>query len=367
MPLPTSTQTIEVTTQASSYPIHIGRGLGQSLAEAVAARQAAGIGQAVITDATVRAHCAPLFDTVFAGLPILELPAGEATKSFAALGQCCEFLATVRMERRDHLYAVGGGVIGDLGGFAAACYLRGITFDQVPTTLLAMVDSSVGGKTGINLPAGKNLVGAFHQPRTVWADVDLLRTLPAREFVAGMAEVVKHGLLGSLRLVEQLETGPRLDAASPDLPAVIAQNCAIKAAVVAADEREQSATGGRALLNLGHTFGHAIEAVAGYGTYLHGEAVAIGLVLAARLSVACGLVDESVIDRVCRLLARYDLPTTLRAPLPLDDLLAAMDHDKKATGGDIKFVLLAAVGAARTQRGIDRNRVAALWRSAGAR
>src|SRR6185295_4410937 len=194
-----------------------------------------------------------------------------------------------KLDRGGVLFAVGGGVIGDLGGFAAAAWLRGIEYYQVPTTLLAMVDSSVGGKTGINLASGKNLVGAFHQPRAVFISTGLLSTLPPREFAAGMAEVIKYGLLGDAPLFAQLEEAP-LTIANARLAAVVRQCCALKARIVEADERETAKEGGRALLNLGHTFGHAIENVAGYGEYLHGEAVAIGLCAAARLSQKLGYI-----------------------------------------------------------------------------
>ncbi len=345
-----------------SYPIRIGRGL----APAIAAEAAAGHRIAVITDANVARRQAAFLEAAFGGAPVLALPPGEETKCFAQLERCCEFLARSGIDRAGRVFAVGGGVIGDLAGFAAACHLRGVGFVQVPTTLLAMVDSSVGGKTGVNLACGKNLAGAFHQPLAVYADLDTLRTLPGREFAAGMAEVIKHGLLADAGLFHELEQGPRLDAASPGLAAVVRRNCAIKAAVVAADEREQAASGGRALLNLGHTFGHAIEAVAGYGEYLHGEAVAIGLVLAARLSERLGRVGADVPARVAALLETYGLPVRLRAPLPLADLLAAAGRDKKARAGTATFVVLEAVGRAVTVRGIDPELIAGLWREAGA-
>jgi 3-dehydroquinate synthase len=263
------------------------------------------------------------------------------------------------------LYAVGGGVIGDLAGFAAASWLRGISFVQVPTTLLSMVDSSVGGKTGINIAAGKNLVGAFHQPRSVFIATDLLHTLPAREFAAGMAEVIKYGLLGDADLFAQLERVP-LRADSADLAAVVRCCCALKARIVEADERETAAEGGRALLNLGHTFGHAIENVAGYGEYLHGEAVAIGLAAAARLSLQLGLVDAAVIERVDRVLAAHALPTRLRASLPLADLRAAMARDKKVRAGGLRFVVLRAVGEAATLGNIPPEMADASFRAVGA-
>jgi len=246
------------------------------------------------------------------------------------------------------VFALGGGVVGDLAGFAAASYQRGVDFYQLPTTLLAMVDSSVGGKTGINLSAGKNLVGNFHQPTAVFADTDLLGTLPPREFAAGMAEVIKHGIIADADLFGLLEQNSPLAWNHPLLPRVIRRCVEIKAAVVAGDERETSAQGGRALLNLGHTFGHAIEATAGYGAYLHGEAVAIGLVMAARLSAELKHCTAAQAEQVEAVLKSHALPTALRAPLKLDPMLAAMRRDKKVRGGKLRFVLQDGVGAAST-------------------
>ncbi|HSY53208.1 MAG TPA: 3-dehydroquinate synthase family protein, partial [Opitutaceae bacterium] len=231
----------------------------------------AGRQMVVLTDQNVATKQSAALRAMFGEAPMLVVPAGESTKSLAEFGRVLDFLAAQRMERTGLLIAVGGGVIGDLGGFAAASYLRGIDYFQVPTTLLAMVDSSVGGKTGINLPVGKNLVGAFHQPRGVFISTSLLTTLPPREFSAGMAEVIKYGLLGDAALFTQLEYSP-LSATNPSLAPIIKRCCALKGRIVELDEREQAKDGGRALLNLGHTFGHAIEQVTGYGTYLHGEA-----------------------------------------------------------------------------------------------
>jgi 3-dehydroquinate synthase len=276
-----------------------------------------------------------------------------------------DFLAEHRMDRTAVLFALGGGVIGDLGGFAAAAFLRGIAFQQVPTTLLAMVDSSVGGKTGINLKAGKNLVGAFHQPSAVYIATGLLATLPPREFAAGMAEVVKTGLLGDAELFARLEREP-LNPASADLAAVIRRCCALKARVVEADERETAKEGGRALLNLGHTFGHAIEQVTGYGAYLHGEAVSIGLAAAARLSQKLGYTGFAETARVEAALSAHALPVRLREPLPLDALLAAMARDKKVRAGALRFVVLRRLGEAATQGGIDPALAAASFREVGA-
>jgi 3-dehydroquinate synthase len=276
-----------------------------------------------------------------------------------------DFLAEQRLDRSGALFAVGGGVIGDLAGFAAAAYLRGIDYYQVPTTLLAMVDSSVGGKTGINLKAGKNLAGAFHQPRGVFIATEMLATLPAREFAAGMAEVIKYGLLGDAGLFGRLEQSP-LTVASPDLPAVIRRCCAIKARIVEADEREQAKAGGRALLNLGHTFGHAIEQATGYGQYLHGEAVAIGLAAATRLSQKLGHVAAADVVRVDAVLSAHALPTRLTAALPATGLIAAMTRDKKVRAGMPRFVVLARLGEAVTLEDVPPALVGEVWREVGA-
>lgn len=359
-------ETLEVALGERSYPIRIGRCLEECLAEQVQADLSVGHRLVVITDSNTAAAQKGLMRKAFRSLPVLVLPSGEGTKSFKHLERCCNFLAETGLDRGGRVLAFGGGVVGDLAGFAAAAYFRGIGFYQVPTTLLAMVDSSVGGKTGINLQAGKNLVGAFHQPLAVYADLDTLVTLPEREFNAGMAEVIKHGLLADGDLFAQLEEGPRLDPSSNKLTPVVARNCLIKAGVVAADEREENRRGGRALLNLGHTFGHAIEAVAGYGTYLHGEAVAIGLVMAARLSEELGKVERKLPGRVEALLEAYDLPVSLNQPLPVEALLAAARKDKKTRSGRQRYILLEEAGKAVSAEGIEESLVAELWLQLGA-
>jgi 3-dehydroquinate synthase len=264
-------------------------------------------------DEALLAAQADFVAAAFGDMPRIVLPSGEPTKCFAWLERICEFLAEKRVARDGTLFACGGGVTGDIAGFAASSYLRGIGFVQVPTTLLAMVDSSVGGKTGINIGAGKNLVGAFWQPRAVFADTSLLASLPEREFPAGMAEVIKYGMLGDAALFEQLETLPLLDAESADLPGIVARCCSIKADVVGTDERETAANNGRALLNLGHTFGHAVEKVAGLAP----------ICMARPWALACtgceavrrdGPLSTGDVRRVKALLERYSLPTALRAP-----------------------------------------------------
>jgi 3-dehydroquinate synthase len=309
-----------------SYPIRFGADLTEDVCAEVLRLSDAGRKVAVVTDENiVRAHGVALA-RMFEGAPQLALEPGEGSKSIAGFARVLDFLAGNKLDRGGVLFAVGGGVVGDLAGFAAAAWLRGIDFQQVPTTLLSMVDSSVGGKTGINIVAGKNLVGAFHQPRAVYISTVLLGSLPPREFAAGMAEVIKYGLLGDTALLGRLEASP-LKAGSRELAAVIRRCCELKAGIVEADERETAASGGRALLNLGHTFGHAIENAAGYGEYLHGEAVAIGLGAAARLSQKLGYIGPGEVARVERVLIAHGLPVRLRAPLAPADLFAAMARD----------------------------------------
>lgn len=348
-----------------SYPIHFAVDLRRKIRVELAVLRRSGRKAVAVTDANVARRQRQAWPGKAAGVPTLVLPPGEPLKSLESLGRVLDFLAQQRLDRTGVLFAVGGGVIGDLGGFAAAVFLRGIEYFQVPTTLLAMVDSSVGGKTGINLAAGKNLVGAFHQPRGVFIATKVLATLPAREFAAGMAEVVKYGLLGDAALLNRLERAP-LTAGSADLAAVIKRCCAIKARIVEADERELASRGGRALLNLGHTFGHAIEQVTGYGQYRHGEAVAVGLAAAARLSRRLGTLAATDVARIESVLAAHALPTRLTAALPLTKLMAAMARDKKVRAGLPRFVLLRRPGEAVTREGIDPAAVKAVWRELGA-
>lgn len=321
-----------------SYPIHIGSGILDSLGGSC---KAAGLkGKClIVTDETV----APLYaGCVLQSLekagfkPALEvLPAGETTKCQAQLLNLYSKAAAHGLDRKCFMVAFGGGVIGDLTGFAAASWLRGIKFVQVPTTLLAMVDSSVGGKTGINIPEGKNLVGAFHQPELVLVDLDTLKTLPSREFAAGMAEVIKYGIIWDAELFQCLDT-----ASTDKMDGIISRCCEIKAEVVGKDEREG---GLRGILNFGHTLAHAVENVAGYGQYLHGEAVAIGMVYAAHLSVALKRLSVNESARIEKLLAGLALP--VNAPkLPWAEIRAAMAVDKKTVGGLPKFVLADRIG-----------------------
>jgi shikimate kinase/3-dehydroquinate synthase len=359
-----------------SYDILVGEGLlaraGSLMAPVLPARRVV-----VVTDQSV----APLhLPALRAGLEtagvevlaVVEVPPGEASKSFAQLERVVEAALAAGADRRTAVVALGGGVVGDLAGFAAAAALRGLPFIQVPTTLLAQVDSSVGGKTGINLALGKNLVGAFHQPLLVLADTGVLATLPARELRAGYAEVAKHGLLqGALWDWCEAE-GARAVAGDPvALAHAVLESCRLKAGVVAADEREESAEGGRALLNLGHTFGHALEAECGYGgTLLHGEAVAVGLGLAAALSALLGHCAQELPGRViahlqdCGLPARIgELPRGFSAAA----LMGRMRKDKKVRDGAMRFVLLRGPGEAFTTADVSPQTVESLLRDEGCR
>jgi 3-dehydroquinate synthase len=340
-------QTVNVTLATRGYPIYIGGDLlshGELLTQHLPQKRVA-----LITDTTL----AGLYlDTVANALaacgvrvtPIV-LPAGEQHKNWHALNSVYDALLAGRCERKTALIALGGGVIGDLTGFAAATYLRGVPFIQIPTTLLAQVDSSVGGKTAINHPRGKNMIGAFYQPVAVIADTGTLTTLAQREVSAGLAEIIKYGLIRDASFFSWLESNMEAlvarDAAA--LARAVERSCENKAAVVAMDEREES--GERALLNLGHTFGHAIETGLGYGAWLHGEAVAAGMVIAAHVSRAMGLLDGADVARIVTLLTRAGLPVT--APdFGLERYLELMGIDKKVDSGKIRFILLRAIGSA---------------------
>jgi len=358
-------ETLNVNLGERSYAILISTDLSVDVRDEVARLAAAGRRVAVLTDTNFARAQAAVLKAMFGDAPVLAVEPGEGSKSLAGLGRVLDFLAGQKLDRGGVLFAVGGGVIGDLGGFAAASWLRGIDFFQVPTTLLAMVDSSVGGKTGINLAAGKNLAGAFHQPRGVFISTGLLATLPPREFAAGAAEVIKYGLLGDATLFDELEKSP-LAVTGANLASVIRCCCALKARIVEADERETAKDGGRALLNLGHTFGHAIENAAGYGEYLHGEAVAIGLGAAARLSRELGFASVRDEARVASILTAHALPTRLRAPLSVAALMAAVASDKKGRAGLPRFVVLRKIGEAATHDGVTAALAEACFREVGA-
>ncbi|MCL4801483.1 MAG: 3-dehydroquinate synthase [Burkholderiales bacterium] len=339
-------QTVRIALGERGYDIHIGRGLlarAGLIAEVLPQPRVAVVTNATVGPLYLDALTAALGGAGVAVVPVV-LPDGEQHKNWETLNLVYDALLANRCDRGTTIVALGGGVVGDTAGFAAATYQRGVPFVQVPTTLLAQVDSSVGGKTGINHPRGKNMIGAFHQPSLVLADIDVLRTLPERELRAGLAEVIKHGVIRDAAFFGWLEANvDRLVARETDaLAHAVRRSVEIKAEVVALDERE---TGPRALLNFGHTFGHAIETGLGYGDWLHGEAVAAGMVMAAELSARTGLIAGADVARLRALLARAGLPVEAPA-LPAQRMLELMQVDKKALRGRVRFVLLAAVGHA---------------------
>ncbi len=339
--------TLEVDLGDRAYPIHIGSGL---LGDADLLGPHLHGGSAVVVSNTT---VAPLYlDRVEQALAARDirhdrviLADGEAHKTLAAVESIVDLLLARRHDRRTTVIALGGGVVGDIAGFAASVYQRGVNYIQLPTTLLSQVDSSVGGKTGVNHPLGKNMIGAFYQPRCVIADIATLDTLPDRELSAGLAEVIKYGLIHDAEFFAWLEANMGgLVARDPALLAeAVLVSCRTKASVVERDERE---SGLRAILNLGHTFGHAIETLTGYGTWLHGEAVAAGMVMAIDLSIREGLIDELVRDRATALLERAGLPTAPPPELTAGQFLEVMAIDKKTVDGQIRLVLLRALGDA---------------------
>ncbi len=344
-------RTLKVALGERTYPIHIGPALlGQAslIAGALTTPRVAIVSNDVVAPLYLEKLAAGL-RAAKVGVTEIILPDGESHKNWETLNRIFDALLADRCDRTTTNVALGGGVVGDLAGFAAAAYQRGVPFIQVPTTLLAQVDSSVGGKTGVNHPRGKNMIGAFWQPRLVLADTDTLTTLPDRELSAGLAEVVKYGLIRDLPFLEWLERNmEKLIARDAEaLSYAVERSCANKAEVVAGDERETAKDNGRALLNLGHTFGHAIEAGLGYGVWLHGEAVAAGTVMAAELSRRLGWLTERDVARVRDLLARARLP--VQGPqLGAERYLDFMGHDKKVIAGKLRLVLLRQIGSAVT-------------------
>jgi 3-dehydroquinate synthase len=336
-----------------SYPIEIGVGLLGDAASYVALPKAATA--LIVSNTTV----APLYaaqlrralQSKYAQVHTCVLPDGESYKDWATLNLIFDSLLHNQADRKTVLFALGGGVVGDMTGFAAASYMRGVPFVQVPTTLLAQVDSSVGGKTAINHPLGKNMIGAFYQPLLVLCDLDTLATLPARELSAGLAEIIKYGPIADMLFFEWLEAN--MDALLAREPKALAyavqRSCEIKAQVVSQDEKEN---GLRAILNFGHTFGHAIEAGMGYGAWLHGEGVGCGMVMAARLSQRLGLVDDAFVQRLSALIERAKLPT-VGPKLGSEKYLELMRVDKKAEAGEIKFVVIKSPGHAALQTAPD--------------
>ncbi|WP_117235967.1 3-dehydroquinate synthase [Vibrio maerlii] len=344
---------ITVSLGERSYPISIGAGLFNDSAQF--SSLTAGQRVVVISNVTV----APLYaEKILSQLQaqgcvtsLLELPDGEQYKTLETFNTVMSFLLEGSYGRDVTLVALGGGVIGDLVGFAASCYQRGVDFIQVPTTLLSQVDSSVGGKTAVNHPLGKNMIGAFYQPKSVVIDTDCLKTLPEREFAAGIAEVIKYGIIYDAEfyvwLEENLEKLYALDTEA--LTYAIARCCQIKADVVAKDEKE---SGIRALLNLGHTFGHAIEAELGYGKWLHGEAVSAGTVMAAKTAQLQGLVEEHDVERIEALLRRSNLPIHTPDSMSFDDFIKHMMRDKKTLAGQLRLILPTSIGTSEVVKGV---------------
>jgi len=361
---------VPVALGARTYEIIIGRGLLSRLGDSIKALRA-GARCFILTDANVAGHHLAAIESALAAAGIeashMVVPSGEGSKSYASFQSICEAVIAARIERNDLIVALGGGVIGDLAGFAAACVRRGLDFVQVPTTLLAQVDSSVGGKTGINSPQGKNLIGAFHQPTLVVADTALLDTLPPREFRAGYAEVAKYGLLGDAAFFSWLEANAKdvfaggQSSGSSAREHAIAVCCRAKAGIVARDERE---TGERALLNLGHTFGHALEAACGFSErLLHGEAVALGMTLAFDFSASKGLIAPAEATRADAHLASVGLPTQLSdvaGGVPdVDALMELIAQDKKVKRGKLTFILVRGIGRAFVENDVDAAEVRA--------
>ncbi|HTP94367.1 MAG TPA: 3-dehydroquinate synthase [Burkholderiales bacterium] len=359
-------RTVNVELGARSYAIHIGEGLlsnADLLLAALPQRKAAIVADANVAPLYLDALTATLSGAGVNALPVV-LPAGEEHKDWQTLNRVFDALLAARAERGTALIALGGGVVGDITGFAAATYMRGVPYIQLPTTLLSQVDSSVGGKTAINHPLGKNMIGAFYQPRLVLADTGTLGTLPARELSAGLAEVIKYGLIRDIEFFDWLERNiDKLVARDPAaLAYAIERSCRNKAEVVAVDEHE---TGERALLNFGHTFGHAIETGTGFGTWLHGEAVAMGMVLASELSHRIGLIGAGDVERVRAILVRARLPVA--APdLGVARYRELMGHDKKVRDGALRFVLLRKLGEAFVSADAAREALDAVLAAAGA-
>jgi len=359
-PAATEPELVKVNLGARSYDIVIGRGVAGSLGERIAALRP-GAKTFIVTDENVARRILPAITQTFgrAGIKTdsIVVPPGESSKSFPVFERVCEAIVGARIERGDLVIALGGGVIGDLAGFAAAVVRRGLDYVQVPTTLLAQVDSSVGGKTAIDSAHGKNLIGAFHQPILVVADTALLDTLPIREFRAGYAEMAKYGLLGDAAFFDWLDANwKEVFAGGPARDHAIAVSCRAKAAIVARDERE---TGDRQLLNLGHTFGHALEAACGYSDrLLHGEAIAIGMALAFEFSAARqGLCAKAEAARVVRHLAAAGLPARIQnisPPLPsVNELMELIAQDKKIKRGRLTFILVRGIGGAFIETGVE--------------
>jgi 3-dehydroquinate synthase len=354
--MPDQTETVRVELPGREYDVVVGSDLLVGSGERIAAL---GLGSrcAVVSDSNVSplygaTVCQSLADAGI-GATTVTVDSGEASKSMSVADSVCRDMIRAGHDRSSFLVALGGGVVGDLAGFVAAIFYRGIPFVQIPTTIVSQVDSSVGGKTGVNAPEGKNLIGAFHQPKLVIADTDTLTSLPAREFNEGFAEVIKHAAIRDAKMFEQIMKVDGPQGIGP----LIARNVAIKARVVEEDERETSGT--RAHLNYGHTIGHAIEAAGGYGRFLHGEAISLGLVAAGRISSQKTGLPESDTAQVIAALEKFELPTRLDDDLSTERLLELMKTDKKFKGGKIRFVVVPELGKAELRADVDEQEIEA--------
>lgn len=349
-----------------SYPVYVAGGALKNLG-VLSLRHLAGQKVLVVSNPTVGAIYGETVRTGFkaAGFSVawVEIPDGEEYKSLETVRGLYDAALDTGLERGDAVIALGGGVIGDIAGFLAATYMRGVSFVQVPTTLLAQVDSSVGGKVGVNHPRAKNLIGAFYQPRFVVADVEVLATLPGREVRAGLAEVIKYGIIYDAKFFAWLEENIERLLSMEQLALLehaVSVSCRIKAAVVSADEREE---GARTILNFGHTVGHALEAVTGYSRFVHGEAVAVGMVAAGRLAVRSGYFRESGVERLTALITRCGLPQHIPPDIPLEPLIDAMHRDKKIAGNQLTFVFPEDIGRVRVVRGVPAEAVRPVLKS----
>lgn len=353
------TQRIHVDLAERGYDVIVGSGTLGSLGEALSGLVPDDAACAVITDSNVgRLYAEALSDSLRAAgyrPTTVEVPAGEPSKSMAVTEDVCRQMIQAGLDRKAFAVALGGGVVGDLAGFAASVFYRGIPFIQIPTTIVAQVDSSVGGKTGVNAPEGKNLIGAFHQPRLVLIDTETLRSLPDREFREGFAEVIKHAAIRDADMLPAIEAAATVDDRAT-LIDLVARNVAIKARVVEEDERETSGT--RALLNFGHTIGHAIESCAGYGQLLHGEAISIGTHAALTITSQITGLAESECDRIRRCLDLFGLPRTIPDGITDADIIETMGRDKKFSDGAIRFVVLDAIGAAHVSKDVTKEHIA---------
>lgn len=357
-------KTLGINLGKHSYEVLIGSDIGRQILKTLQSLEYHKRSIVIITDAHIEMLYKSFLNDIFGIAPRFVMEFGEHNKSLSTVEKCYHFLIAKHIERRSVIFTVGGGVVGDLGGFVAATYMRGVDYYQIPTTLLAMVDSSIGGKTAINLESGKNLVGAFYHPKGIFMDIDFLKKLPEIEFASGMAEVIKYGLIRDRELFEELERKEVLTANSPDIIGLVARCCQIKAEIIQSDEKDKN--GNRALLNLGHTFGHAIEQAGGYGNYLHGEAVSIGLVMAAELSKLLGNIQDNEIKRIKAVIQKYGLPIRLKKSIAFTQLNEVMHRDKKSEAGVLHLIALKAIGKAEEVKKIDAKWLHYLWHEVGA-